>query len=356
LYGALAGQVQTPPTGVWLPGHLTGVGVGVGRRAAWTSSSSNALLVSAAPPKPSNPFKTLRRLCPETSDLTKASNRRSSMYVSPWSDNDDHIAGPRPIERRRKSIGHWLAHSILAKIFLKSICQQETPNSGRSFAPCIVTPTRTWTADFLVRLCRRVDPGELYFLSNSGNEPGRTARARIPCPRRFALLDGSFAVRVVVRIGNAALPGRTAIANATDCVPWTIEIIRALGGRLTVEIAAISVAAVLGFQAGRALLALETRAGANQAIREIVELLTGIRRAAGAFDGQVDTGDELVVDKAAIGIALACCAPVARLEANIAAFSEAANRVFAAGLAVDAALSRDTGHGARLVRAAGLGF
>jgi hypothetical protein len=58
---------------------------------------------------------------------------------------------------------------------------------------------------------------------------------------------------------------------------------------------------VLLRQARRALLTLEIRAGANQTVLEIVELLAGIRRAASAFDGQVDTPGELVVDKAAIG-------------------------------------------------------
>ena len=83
-------QQQVLPQGVWLPGHLTGVGVGlVGRLAASLSPSSRTLPVSAAPPKPSSPLSTERRLLPPASALTKESNLRASIpkppdVIAPW--------------------------------------------------------------------------------------------------------------------------------------------------------------------------------------------------------------------------------------------------------------------------------
>jgi hypothetical protein len=53
------------------------------------------------------------------------------------------------------------------------------------------------------------------------------------------------------------------------------------------------------------LFARKIRASANQAVLEIIELLAGIRRAAGAFEGQIDANEVLIVDKAAIGLVLA---------------------------------------------------
>lgn len=79
LLGALAGQVQTPPTLVCWPGHVTGVVDGVGRVAASESPSTAVAPIRAAPPRPSSPLSTVRRLAPDAMDLTSESNRRSSM-------------------------------------------------------------------------------------------------------------------------------------------------------------------------------------------------------------------------------------------------------------------------------------
>ena len=78
------------------------------------------------------------------------------------------------------------------------------------------------------------------------------------------------------------------------------QIIATLGTR-----DAVAIATGFRIQALRDLLALEISAGADQTIVEIVELIAGIRRAAGSFDGQIDTADELIVDEAAIGLVFA---------------------------------------------------
>jgi hypothetical protein len=74
-----AGQTHFVPFQVCTPGHLVGVGVLVPRVAASVLSSSSTLPVAATAPRPSSPFKTVRRLAPEASALVNESKRLSSM-------------------------------------------------------------------------------------------------------------------------------------------------------------------------------------------------------------------------------------------------------------------------------------
>ena len=59
----------------------------------------------------------------------------------------------------------------------------------------------------------------------------------------------SRAIRIVVGVGHTALSRSAAVADTTDRVSAAIEIVRALGGGLAFEIAAITVATVLVDQA-----------------------------------------------------------------------------------------------------------
>src|SRR5215211_121710 len=75
------GQTHWPPLATCLPGHLTGVGVGVGRRAALVSLSCSALPSAAAPPIPTNALTTDRRDAPEASNRASRSKRHSSIFI-----------------------------------------------------------------------------------------------------------------------------------------------------------------------------------------------------------------------------------------------------------------------------------
>jgi hypothetical protein len=68
-------QTQELPFQCWLPGHSTGTGVGVVRRAAAAPGERNVPVTTAAPPIPSKPFSTERRLEPAAIDLTNLSKR-----------------------------------------------------------------------------------------------------------------------------------------------------------------------------------------------------------------------------------------------------------------------------------------
>src|SRR5215218_3198365 len=72
------GHEQTPLLAIWLPGQLTGVGVGVDPRLAASAVRSARPPAATAPLKPSSPLSSDRRLLPTANDFTSESNRRSS--------------------------------------------------------------------------------------------------------------------------------------------------------------------------------------------------------------------------------------------------------------------------------------
>lgn len=98
LFGAAGGQMQVPPLGIWLPGHLTGVGVGLGRRAASLSPSSIGPPATTPPPSPSRPLSRERRLVPVAIDFTSESNVRSSMPKLPVSNARQNDVEGRYVE------------------------------------------------------------------------------------------------------------------------------------------------------------------------------------------------------------------------------------------------------------------
>ena len=77
------GHTHSLPFQVWLPGQLAGFGVGVGRRAARTLSSSATLPTAAMPPMPSKPLINARRDPPLPSARVKESNLESSINHPP---------------------------------------------------------------------------------------------------------------------------------------------------------------------------------------------------------------------------------------------------------------------------------